>query len=181
MSTIKIKIENTTIESANIKELNSNVKEYGILVSKHVHLGNNVTLSKGVTIGVGCKIADGVVINKNASVADECIIGENSIIGEGVIIETGVVVGKNVIIEDDLIVGEEAVIDDSVLLKDTFYKKTIKSNITYCGNGKASIGCQLFKIDFWIKNYQKVADKFDYTQQEIEECLIHMKHIKNNI
>lgn len=150
-------------------------------IKSHVTIGKSVELSIGVDVGVGCIIDDSVFVGENTKIEDEVFIGAGTTIESDCYIETGVKIGKNVTIKKGCRVGEEAIIDDNVILNDTFYIKTSKSNLTYCGNNKVSIGCQIFSVDFWLKNYSKVAEKFDYTEQEIQECLKHMTHIKNNI
>lgn len=168
------------LEYSNLKDLRKLFKEHDITINTHCSLPDVLPIGYGVTLGTGVKIGKNSVIKNNVRIDDEVTIGDNSTINDNIIIETGVKIGSNVTIIKNNIIGEEAIIDDNTTLKNSFYIKTAKSNMTYCGNNKVSIGCQLFTVDVWLAQYSKVAGAFNYTESEIQECLTHMKFIKNN-
>jgi len=175
-------IDNEQLDVYYTSEISKTIlKANNIIIDKHTVLEDNVIISSGCKIGVGCKISSGVSLGFNTVIQDESNIGKDSIISDNVKIEMAVNIGDNCVIKSDIIIGEEAIIDNDTVIINSFYKKTAKSNVTYCGNNKISIGCQLYTIDSWLNNYKSIGDKFNYTQSEINECINHIKFIKNNI
>lgn len=183
MKKIIIKSQNGSCETIEYREINDVkklLKNYNIEIGKHTKLPQSLTIGYNSKIGVGCSISD-VIIGNNVVIGDEVNIESGSIIGNNVVIQMGVIIKDNVEIKNNNVVGEEAIIESNTVIEDTFYIKTDLSNVTYCGNGKISIGCQLYDVDFWIKHYSKVAAKFNYTPAQIEECLNHIQKIKQSI
>ncbi len=174
-------ISNNIINYSTYKNLKGQLNKYNTIIGKHCSIENGVRIGENCKIGLGVKIGKGSIISDNIIIEDEVKIGINVNIGDGCRLNTGSTIGDNVIIKDNQSIGAECIIGDNVLLEDTFYLNSARHEITYCGDGKMAIGCQIFNLSYWDENYLRLAKLFEYSDDEVKECKDRLDLIKKTL
>jgi carbonic anhydrase/acetyltransferase-like protein (isoleucine patch superfamily) len=103
-----------------------------------------ITIGDGAYIGDGSRIGDGAYIGARSRLGDGADLGAWSRIGDGAYIGDG---AKPVII---YIIGSRV-------------------PVSYWGEDRVDIGCQHRSIGEWLTGYEEIADKHEFTPEQIAE------------
>ena len=147
--------------------------EYGsdecnkVLIDIGVTIGSDVTIISGVRIGSCVRIDSDVTISSGVTICSGVTIGSDVTIDSGVRIDSGVTISSGVTIGSGVTIDSGVTICSGVI-KSLFITGSSHYVIWY-GTGILHIGCHKKEIEWWVKNYELIGKKQNYSDAQIKE------------
>jgi len=153
-----------------------------VSIANNCQIGSFVKLDKHVIIKNNCKIGNYTTIGKFSTILKDCIIEKGSHIANSVFIEENNLIGTYCKIQDYVIVEKESKIESHTMIHSgcrivsgSIVSKAIYiqlSNLLYSVYQYADmiqIGCKVYPIDFWVKNYKNIGKKQKAPEEVIKK------------
>jgi UDP-3-O-[3-hydroxymyristoyl] glucosamine N-acyltransferase len=159
------------------------------IIGNDVLIYDRVYISYRVHIGNKTRIDDQVRISNNVIIEEEAYIYCNSIIHRSVYIEKAATIGlgtciypcahigRDSNINKHSVIGTKATIEDRSNPLIVSFAESMYS-VSYWGEDKVAIGCQVKTIDEWLDNHKEIAKKYGFDKTRTAKYLGYLRVIK---
>ncbi len=157
--------------------INKNVfLDNNTFIGPNTHIDDNVTIQRNVFIGPHTIIKSATIIERNAHIGPCCRISANCLIEHNAWIDSRVTLRCNFTLASYKSIPGGVVLDNNLKLQRSLpIIHGSRHPVYWRSKTRLAIGCNAYSIDFWLSNYKKIGNEFNYNKKEIKE---YYKYIK---